>query len=368
MADEIVVASSVLDQYINQVADPVVRTALRVLSDRIIDTSTGVVYLSGTGAPTSGTSGTGVGLANVGSTYTDTSNGQIYSNTNTLASPTWTVVAPIGITSSAAELNYNDITSLGTGAASKAVILDAGEDYVWPATGILTYGVLKDPAGTTLGATAAELNYNDLTTLGTGEVSKAVVLSSTGTYVGPTVSTAKLTWSVTSTSTSGSTSVEPLVHATTMSGIGGVGGRAKFSMDTSVTLGAWSNALKALVTYGATGKTTGLGSAFVAEMTLSAGTVDGTYAPVEIELNMGTAGVCGTATSLIYASVNDAAATTFDTAGYLLNLAGVTAGTSTMFMNVGTTTALVDFVKGLRIKVAGTDYVIPLITAAEFAS
>ena len=61
-------------------------------------------------------------------------------------------------TATAAELNYNDITTLGTGATSKAVVLDSGEDYVWPATGILTYGVLKDPAGTTLGATVAEIN------------------------------------------------------------------------------------------------------------------------------------------------------------------------------------------------------------------
>ena len=61
-------------------------------------------------------------------------------------------------TASTAELNYNDITTLGTGAASKAVVLDAGEDYTWPATGILTYGVLKDPAGSTLGATVAEIN------------------------------------------------------------------------------------------------------------------------------------------------------------------------------------------------------------------
>lgn len=62
------------------------------------------------------------------------------------------------VTSSGAELNYLDITTLGTGAASKAVVLDAGDDYIWPVTGIMTYGVLKDPAATTLGATAAELN------------------------------------------------------------------------------------------------------------------------------------------------------------------------------------------------------------------
>lgn len=203
---------------------------------------------------------------------------------------------------------------------------------------------------------------------GVGAVSKAVALSSTGTYTGPTASTTKLTWSVTSTSTDAGTSVEPLVHATTMTGVGGVGGRAKFSLNTNVALGGWSNALKGQVTYGATGKTTGLGSAVVAEMTLSAGTVDGTYAPVEIELNMGTAGATGTATSLIYASVNDAAKTTFDTSGYLMNLTGVTAGASKMFSTVGTACALADFTHGLRIKIGSTDYMIPLITAAEFAS
>lgn len=67
-------------------------------------------------------------------------------------------VANLGITATAAELNYLDITTLGTGEASKAVVLDAGEDYVWPATGILTYGVLKDPAGTTLTATVDQIN------------------------------------------------------------------------------------------------------------------------------------------------------------------------------------------------------------------
>ena len=51
-------------------------------------------------------------------------------------------IANVAMTASAAELNYNDIASLGTGAASKAVVLDAGEDYIWPNTGVLTLGVL----------------------------------------------------------------------------------------------------------------------------------------------------------------------------------------------------------------------------------
>lgn len=293
-------------------------------------------------------------------------------------------IGGVEVTATAAELAYLDITTLGTGAASKAVVLNASGDYTYPATATIVYpssatltlqsGSTFDVAGTfnigavAMTATAAELNYLDIASLGTGAVSKAVVLSATGTYTGPTSAATKFTWSVTSDSTDAGTSVEPFVHNTTMTGIGGVGGRARFELDTNVALGSWANALKAQTEFGASGRVTGLGSSFVAEMTLSAGTSSGTYAPIEIELNMGASGSCGTATSLIYASVNDAAATTFDTSGYLLNLAGVTAGTSKMFMNVGTATALADFVKGLRIKVAGTDYVIPLITAAEFAS
>lgn len=62
-----------------------------------------------------------------------------------------------GVTATATELNYLDIATLGTGAASKAVVLDAGDDYTWPSAGVLTYGVLND--GTTaLAATALEIN------------------------------------------------------------------------------------------------------------------------------------------------------------------------------------------------------------------
>lgn len=51
--------------------------------------------LVGTGAPTSGTSGTAAGLAGPGSTYTDYTNKIIYLNTNTKASPTWGAIATI---------------------------------------------------------------------------------------------------------------------------------------------------------------------------------------------------------------------------------------------------------------------------------
>jgi hypothetical protein len=51
-----------------------------------------VLITTGSGAPTNGTSGTGVGLTGPGSLYIRTATGVVYVNTNTKASPTWTVV------------------------------------------------------------------------------------------------------------------------------------------------------------------------------------------------------------------------------------------------------------------------------------
>jgi hypothetical protein len=170
---------------------------------------------------------------------------------------------------------------------------------------------------------------------------------------------------ITTTNTATSGTYQPLVVSTTMSGAGADGGRAKFDMTTNVALGSFSNALKAEVTYGASGRTTGLGSAFVAEMTLSAGTSSGTYAPVEIELNAGSGASTGTATSLIYASVNGAGAATVDTNGYLLNLAGVTVAGAKLAAT-GTITNVNEITHGLRVKIAGSDYYLLAATAANF--
>jgi hypothetical protein len=48
------------------------------------------------GAPTSGGSGTFNGFANKGDLLSDTTNGALYQNTNTLASPTWTLIEAAG--------------------------------------------------------------------------------------------------------------------------------------------------------------------------------------------------------------------------------------------------------------------------------
>ena len=199
--------------------------------------------------------------------------------------------------------------------------------------------------GQATAAVTAELDVLAAVTPGTIVASKAVVVGA---------SKQVNEWFITGTS------VEPMVFSSTLTGIGGVGGRARFQLDTNVALGGWSNALKAITVYGAAGRTTDLGSAFVAEMTMSAGTTVGTYAPLEIELNMGASGKTGTATSLIYASVNDAAATVFDDNGFLFNIAGLTDGAAHV-LYASTKTGIAK-THTLRIKVGATTLYIPCHT------
>jgi hypothetical protein len=164
----------------------------------------------------------------------------------------------------------------------------------------------------------------------------------------------------TSDSTNGSSSVEPVLVSTTMTGAGGVGGRAKFLTTINAALGAWSNALKGEIVYGASGRTTGLGSAVLAEMTLSAGTSAGTYAPLELELNVPSGAATGTLTSFIHASMQGAGVATMDTNGRFINIVGVTAGAGKMWK---TGTTLGTAAGGLRCRIAGTDYWLPFYAA-----
>jgi hypothetical protein len=179
------------------------------------------------------------------------------------------------------------------------------------------------------------------------------------TFSGPVASDNGFITDITNTST-GSSTFNASITSVTMTGVGGTGGRTLFEMDTNVALGSFSNALKAQVTYGAAGRTTGLGSAFVAELTLSAGTTSGTYAPVEIELNAPASASTGTRTSFIYASTQGANVAAVDTNGVFLNLQGLTAGAGKMLV-AGST--LGTAYGGLRVRVGGANYWVPLYAA-----
>lgn len=187
-----------------------------------------------------------------------------------------------------------------------------------------------------------------------------ITLNGTGT--GNIVLGQKTTLTATSASTDGATSVQPFVMSSTMTGVGGVGGRAYFGLTTNVALGGWSNALKGEVIYGASGRTTGLGSAILAEMQLSAGTSSGSYAPLEIELGMGSGALTGTRTSFASINVYGAAASTMDTSGYLFDLNGLTAGAGKLFDTTSKTG--IGLSGALKIKIGSTDYFIPICTTA----
>jgi len=177
-----------------------------------------------------------------------------------------------------------------------------------------------------------------------------------GSFIGTlTITSGGNTITTTNSATSGT--YQPLVVDTAMTGAGADGGRSKFAMSTNVALGSFSNALKAEVTYGASGRTTGLGSAFVAEMTLSAGTSSGNYAPVEIELNAPASASTGTATAFMYISTQGANVAAVDSNAFLFNLQGLTAGSGKM-LQTGTTFATP--AATLKCKVGATTYYLPL--------
>lgn len=167
-------------------------------------------------------------------------------------------------------------------------------------------------------------------------------------------------------STSGSTSAEPFLVYNTMTGIGGVGGRARFYMTTNVALGGWSNALKAHAVYGASGRTTGLGSAFCGELTLSAGTTSGTYAALEAELVAEAGASAGTATSFLYMNASDAATVINSAAGYLFEIGSGVTDTAGGIFEAESNSDSLSMTHVLKIRIAGTAYYIPLNTSKGF--
>lgn len=76
-----------------------------------------------------------------------------------------------GVTSTTAELNYLDLTALGTGEVSKALVLDGSGDLTYPSTGTIVYPasatLTLDASsvfslyGTSVTSTGAELNLLD---------------------------------------------------------------------------------------------------------------------------------------------------------------------------------------------------------------
>lgn len=271
-------------------------------------------------------------------------------------------------------LDMSDLNALTSGigvhvASSATAITGAGRlVYVNHTGATSTSGILSEFASAANDETVIlKVTASAANALGTAfEVSSATTTGNAIKVTANSLTSGKaLSVTASSASTDGGTSFETALFSTTMTGAAGVGGRVRAYMTTNVALGAWSNAFKGEVTYGASGSTSGLGSSILAEMTLSAGTSAGNYALVEGELNLASGALTGTATSLIYLSVNGADAATFSTTnGFIMNLQGLTAGASNVF-RTGLTAATINAATtaALQIKVGSTTYFIPLATA-----
>jgi hypothetical protein len=219
-------------------------TVKRIKASYFTATSDVVVGYSGSGAPTDGTSGTLAGIAGPGSLYHRTSNGAVYANTNTKASPTWTqlgsvaaltsahifvgngsnagtdvavsgdltlantgafTVATVG-TATAVEIGKLAGVTAGTTTASKALVVDANKALDALNVVALSLGA---GAGTAVTATAAELNKNAGVTAGTAAASKVVVLDA-NTAIGGL----KVAYGGATTTTAGPGPATSLVDAT----------------------------------------------------------------------------------------------------------------------------------------------------------
>jgi hypothetical protein len=129
----------------------------------------------------------------------------------------------------------------------------------------------------------------------TGKLSQGA----SGSALSYTAGTPLRTLYATNAGTSGSTSAEPLLVESTLTGAGQVGGRSHFKLTANAAQGGWVNALKASTTFGASGSATGLGSCMATDLTLSAGTSSGSYACYEGNIILGSGASTGTKTSFL---------------------------------------------------------------------
>ncbi len=147
--------------------------------------------------------------------------------------------------------------------------------------------------------------------------------------------------------------VEPFTLETILTGIGAVGGRAKFTLSTEVALGDWANALKAEINFGVAGTVNGIGSAFCAELIMpETPPVPGHYAALEAEIVMPSGAGCGVKTAYVFCNVGGADKATFAADGYFAIIQN--AGDSNVGLFYVNTDTMVDAY--LRWQINGTDY------------
>jgi len=185
----------------------------------------------------------------------------------------------------------------------------------------------------------------------------ALNLHTSGAPYAFTAGTPAFAMYTTNASVHASTSAEPVLFNTVMTGVGGVGGRFRVNMETNVALGGWANAFKATVDCKTSGKATGLLSVACAELTQAASnTGAGTNAVYEAEVVCPASWADTKYTSIMYIGTSGATVTNFDTTGLLLEINGVAVG-SGKFFQANTAAAATH---ALRCRIGGVLYYIML--------
>lgn len=271
----------------------------------------------------------------------------------TFSTMTCTTAVVGGNTLSGTELGYVDGITPGTVAVNKAIVPTTNKhiDALVISDGGLALG---SGAGTAITATGAEINVLAGVTAGTTAPEKALVLDAAES----------LNWATTDATASETCT---LTVTDTRTGAGAVGWAAKFDLEANVALGSYANAAYGYLALGASGKVTGLGAGVCGEIVLSAGCVDGTYACIEAEMGMPSGAKTGTAASFMYLSLYGADASTFDTNGYLMQVAGLTKNTGKCYADA-TTGSTARPVEVLRVLVDGNVRYLPLYDTVAIAA
>jgi hypothetical protein len=308
------------------------------------------------------------------------------------------------MTATPAELNYLDITTLGTGAASKAVVLDANGDYIFPAGSAVGIDFATNSAIVLLGAgdwqvggvavtsTAAELNYLDkAAAVGVVEASKALVADATGkidfaaafggtaaanslvmgggTSGDPlttaTASKSFIEFRTESTATTGDSRALYLRHSLNGAGISGEAIRAFSKVEAAA---ATVRGAHISIDFASGGSVSGFGAGLDAQVLYAdAVTNAGTLTAINLEMFAGgaTTDVSGL-NSFIRCVFNgtQAGIDNFDDDAVLFSLVGLTAGAGHLFDSTANlTNAQIDH--SLKISIGGTLYYIPLMDNAD---
>jgi|TARA_R110000868_G_scaffold410205_2_gene697603 hypothetical protein len=154
----------------------------------------------------------------------------------------------------------------------------------------------------------------------------------------------------------------------TITGTGGVGFSVKGAQSVNVVAGAYLSALYGILTFGSSGRVTGLAAGATAEIVLSAATTAGTYAALDLEIGMPTGAVtAGTGTSFMYLSSYGADKATFDTTGNLFTLAGIAKGTGKLLQDT-TSGATIRPVQALRVITPDGVRYLPLYSTVAIAA